>query len=268
MTEKKFALITGASSGIGQAFARKAASAGFNVAITARRQDRLEALAKEIRDEYGVSVDVFVKDLSVVEAGERLIEEIAAQGHSIDMLINNAGFSIASGFLGVDMARHRAFLELTVNAPVALAHGVLPGMIARGWGRIINISSITAYSSGGKGHTLYPGGKSFLLKMAQSLSAEVKEKGVNVTAVMPGFVATEFQQANGMADKMDAGPTKHLQQTPEEIVEEAWRRNESGVELVVPGLAPKAMACAMQALPESLTRMMTRRAAEKYYIGD
>jgi len=85
---------------------------------------------------------------------------------------------------------------------------------------------------------------------------------------MPAFVATEFQTANGMAEQMDQGPTAHLQQRPEEIAEEAWRRNDRGVELVVPGLAPKAMACIMQYVPEPLMRIMTRRAAAKYYIGD
>ena len=264
----KFAFVTGASSGIGAAFARKAAAEGCDVGLTARRGDRLRALASELEDEFGITASVYEKDLSEYGAAESLISDLHNDGRAIDILINNAGFSIAQGFLGVDMARHRAFLELTVNAPVALAHGSLEHMISKGWGRIINISSITAYSSGGKGHTLYPGGKSFLLKMAQSLSAEVQEHGVNVTAVMPGFVATEFQEANGMAEKMDAGPTQNLQQTPEEIVEETWRRNNAGVELVVPGLAPKAMACMMQALPEPIVRAMTRRAAAKYYIGD
>ena len=265
---RKYALITGASSGIGEAFARKAASMTCDIGITARRQDRLETLANDITAEFGVEVDVFPHDLSVANSAETLIETVRSSGRAVDILVNNAGFSIAQGFLGVDMVRHRAFLELTVNTPVGLAHGVLPHMVEQGWGRIINVSSITAFSSGGKGHTLYPAGKSFLLKMAQSLSAEFHEKGINVTAVMPGFVATEFQQANGMAEKMDGGPTKNFTQTPEEIVAEAWRRNDAGVELVVPGLAPKAMACLMQALPEPLTRAMTRKASEKYFIGE
>lgn len=267
MATGNYALITGASSGIGTAFARHAASQGWSVGLTARRTDRLEALADEIRLAFGVEADCFPRDLSEPRSAEALIESVAQAGRTVNCLVNNAGYSIPQCFTGVSLADHRAFLELTVATPVALAHGVLPAMIDSGRGRIINISSITALSSGGKGHTLYPAGKAFLVKFSQSLSAELREKGIHATAVLPGFVETEFQTANGMNDKMQGAPRRFAQQ-PEDIAREAWRRNDEGAEIVVPGLLPKAAALCLQYLPEPLVRALTRRAAEKYYVGD
>jgi short-subunit dehydrogenase len=165
------------------------------------------------------------------------------------------------------LKRQLSYIELSVTGPVALSHHVLPRMIERGFGRIINISSIAAFSSGGKGHTLYPASKSFLVKFSQSLNAEVSSKGVFVTAVCPGFVDTEFQHANNMADKMASTP-KFLKQTADEVAEESWERNDRGVEVVVPGLLPKIAAAALKHLPEQIITPITRSAAEKYYVGD
>ncbi len=265
MLGRRYAVVTGASSGIGAAIARIAVAHNFDVALVARRIDRLHALADELRD-AGASVDVFMADLSEIDAAETLVTKIHERGHEPDALINNAGATVIKGYAGTTWAEQRAFLELTVNTPAALAHAFLPAMLARGWGRVINISSIAALSSGGKGNTLYPAGKSFLLKFSQSLNAEVKDRGVHVTAVLPGFVSTEFQAANNIP--MNGGATRQFSQTPEQVAEEAWSRNEKGHEIVVPGMPPKLAAGLMRALPEPLMRMLTRSAAEKYYVGE
>lgn len=264
---QKYALVTGASSGIGSAFAALAASKGFNVGLSARRLDRLEALADKLKTDHGVEVDVFPQDLSQPQSAEGLLTLVADAGRSVDCLVNNAGYSIPNGFHDTSLEDQRAFLELTIATPIALAHGVLGKMIEKKWGRVINISSITALSSGGKGHTLYPAGKAFLLRFSQSLNAEVAEAGVKVTAVLPGFVQTEFQIANGMNETMGDSP-RRFAQTAEEVAQEAWSRNEKGVEVVVPGLLPKGAALCLQYLPEPLVRFATRRAAEKYYVGN
>jgi len=195
------------------------------------------------------------------------MDVVAERGRTVDCLINNAGYSIPQGFVDVPIEKQQAFLELTVTTPITLAHGLIKAMIKQGWGRIINISSITALSSGGKGHTLYPASKAFLVKFSQSLNAELHEKGINVTAVLPAFVDTEFQIANGMEEKMQGAPRRFAQQ-PEEIASEAWRRNDKGVEIVVPGMMQKCAALCMQYFPEPLMRILTRRAAAQYYIGD
>ncbi|MEQ1819329.1 MAG: SDR family oxidoreductase [Terricaulis sp.] len=261
---RRYALVTGASSGIGEAVARLAAEKGCNVGLTARRRHRLEALASQIRA-VGVEVDVFESDLSIDGAGERLVREVRANGREPDILINNAGATITKGYAGTSWTEQRGLLELTVTSPAALAHAFLPTMLNRRWGRIINISSIAALSSGGKGNTLYPAAKSFLLKFSQSLNAEVKDRGVHVTAVLPGFVATEFQSAN---DIPTDGATRRFAQTAEYVANEAWARNERGHEIVVPGMAPKFAAGLMRVLPEPFMRALTREAAEKYYVGE
>jgi hypothetical protein len=265
MSKRRYALITGASSGIGAAMARLAVSKGFNVGLVARRAERLEALARELRGQ-GAQVDVFVADLAQPGAAQSLARDVKAAGAQVDALVNNAGATITKGFAGTTLDEQNAFLELTVVTPAALAHEFLPGMLERGFGRIINISSIAALSSGGKGNTLYPAGKSFLLKFSQSLNAEVKDRGVHVTAVLPGFVATEFQQANNIP--MAGGAPRRFSQSPEEVAQEAWARNERGHEIVVPGGPPKLAAAVMRVLPEPWMRALTRAAAEKYYVGE
>ena len=267
VTARKLALITGASSGIGAAFARIAASKGFDVALVARREDRLQALARELTEKFNVTARFRTTDLCDPEAPNAICNWLSAAGCDVDVLVNNAGYSIPQSFAGTELSKQLNYIELSVTGPVALSRHVMPGMIGRGWGRIINISSITAFSSGGKGHTLYPASKSFIVKFSQSLNAEVASRGVFVTAVCPGFVDTEFQHANNMADKMNSTP-KFLKQTADEVAEEAWRRNDRGVEVVVPGLLPKIAAATLKYLPEQIVTPLTRSAAEKYYVGD
>ena len=262
---RQLALVTGASSGIGAAFARRAAREGFDVCLVARRRERLAALGETLSAQFGVDASVVAADLAAPEAPAAVLESLGGRG--VDLLVNNAGYSIPGAFARTTYAEQKKFLDLMITTPVALCHGVLPAMIARRSGRIINISSITAFSSGGKGHTLYPAAKSFLVKFSQSLSAEAREKGVRVTAVCPGFVDTEFQIANNMAHAAPPTP-KFALQTPDEIVEESWRRNLAGVEVVVPGALPKLAAAFLRYAPEPLVTPLTRRAAARYFVGD
>jgi hypothetical protein len=266
MTMRRYALVTGASSGIGAAFARLAAERGFDVGLVARRADRLEALANDLR-EAGSQADVFTTDLSIAGAAEALAADVMARRARVDMLVNNAGVTVPKGYAGTTFAQQRAFLDLTVYAPAALSHAFLPAMLEQRWGRIITISSIAALSSGAKGNTLYPAGKSFLLKFSQSLNAETSDRGVHVTAVLPGFVATEFQAANGIPIGEDSA-ARRFSQSAEEVAREAWRRNERGHEIVVPGMPPKLAAALMRILPEPTMRALTRSAAGKYYVGE
>lgn len=265
--ERKLALITGASSGIGAAFARLAAAKGFDLALVARREERLQALASELTAKHRVAVKVRSTDLCARDAPSAVCDWVMAGDRTVDVLINNAGYSIPQSFAATPLEEQLRYVELSVTGAVALTRLALPGMIAKRWGRIINIASITAFSSGGKGHTLYPASKSFMVKFSQSLSAETASKGVNVTAVCPGFVETEFQKANNMADKMASTP-KFLKQTAVEVAAEAWTRNDRGVEVVVPGFLPKIAAATMKLLPEQIVTPITRSAAAKYYVGD
>ncbi len=265
--KKRLALITGASSGIGASFARHAAAKGFDVALCARRLDRLEALANEIKATWPVNAFAIEADLAHTDSPHKIIESITARDRSVDVLINNAGFSIPKGFVWSSLEVQKRFLTVTIDAPMSLTHLALPKMIEKGWGRIINISSITAFSQGGKGHTLYPAGKSFLVKFSQSLNAEVQAHGIHVSAICPAFVKTEFHIANDMEDQIRNQDAWYWQ-TPEEIATEAWRRNERGVEVIVPGFVPKIAATVLKLVPEQFSKPFTRKAAESYYVGD
>jgi short-subunit dehydrogenase len=262
---RPLALISGASSGIGAAFARALAARGYDLVLTARRGDRLQALADELDQAHDVQSRVVVQDLSEVGASEAILNAIAATGRPIDMLVNNAGFSIAESFAAVPWSRQRDFLMTLVVNACGLAHGVIPGMVAQGQGRIINVASMAAFAPGVAGHSLYPGAKSLMLTFSQALDAEYRGAGLKVTAVCPGFTRTEFAQANGTGAVMDASP-RRLFQTPEQVVDAALRANDRGRVVVIPGWYNALAAGLMRHLPTGLVRAILMRASAKYHL--
>src|ERR1700753_1844232 len=163
-SQRPLALVTGASSGIGEAFARALAARGHDLALVARRADRLEALAAELSAEHGIENFAVPADLAAWEACETVLAAVAARGRVVDVLVNNAGFSIAQSFAGVPWARQRDFLMTLVVNVCGLVAGVIPGMVERGRGAIINVASLTAFAPGVEGHSLYPGAKSLSVK--------------------------------------------------------------------------------------------------------
>ena len=194
----KAALVTGASSGMGAVFARRLAAEGHDVALVARRRDRLQALADELTARYGVQALVIPADLSTQTATSTIMAALDAR--PVAVLINAAGYSLASDYAATPWAEEEACVMTLVMAVCALTHAVLPSMLERRRGRIISISSLLALSQGGPGHTLYPAAKSFVLKFMLSLDAEVRAHGVRITCVLPGSTASEFQSANGTAE--------------------------------------------------------------------
>jgi short-subunit dehydrogenase len=264
---RRLALITGASSGIGEAFARAYAARGYDLAITARRQDRLQALAAELDARHGAGVLVIAADLAGWEAHLPILEAIEAAGRHVDVLVNNAGFGVAQTFVGVPWERQRDFLMTLVVNACALAHAVIPGMVERRWGRIVNVASLAAFSPGAAGHSLYPGAKSLMVKFSQSLDAELKDKGIKVTALCPGFTRTGFAEAEGTQHLMDQAP-RTFWQTAEEVVQAAIAANERGKVVEVPGWHNKLAATLLQVLPDSLLGPLIDRGAAKYRLED
>lgn len=265
MTQLSF-LITGASSGIGEAFARAYAKRGYSLTLVARRLDRLEALAAELKTHYNTNSTCIACDLSESAAVTRLIETIKTQNLRVDGLINNAGYSVARTYAATDWKSQADFICVCVTTPSQLTHAFLPAMIARGFGRIINLSSIAAFSEGASGHTLYPAAKSFMLKFSRSLAAEVKDKGVFVTALCPGATQSEFHDANGMKDIMHKNPLPSM--TALSVVELGIEANEAGREVIVPGLTNKIATWAMAHLPDGFITPLVRKAAKKYQLKD
>ena len=263
----RLALVTGASSGIGAGFARALAARGWDLALVARRADRIEALAAELAAAHGIVAFALPADLAVAEAHEAIVQAVAARGRHVDMLVNNAGFSIPQSFAAVPWSRQRDFLiTLVVNA-CGLAHAVLPGMVERGDGRIINVASLAGFAPGVAGHTLYPGAKSLMISFSQGLDAEYGPGGVRVTAVCPGFTRTGFAEANGTEAVMATAP-RRLFQTVEQVVEAALRANDRGRVVVVPGWHNALAVALMRALPMGLVRRILMRGSAKYHLGD
>ena len=264
---RPLALVTGASAGIGAAFARALAARGMDLALVARRLDRLEALAAALRKDHPVDAFAIQADLSVVDAHLPIMAALKGRGRDIDMLVNNAGFSLPKTYAATTWAEQRDFTMTLVMAVCGLTHAALPTMLARGGGSIINVSSMAALSPGGAGHTLYPAAKSFVLKFSLSLDAEVRAKGVKVTCVIPGFTESEFAVANGTSDVLALSPRAFFM-TAEKVVEATLAANDRGHVLSIPGAHNKFAAGLMKYLPDGITAPLIRKAAEKYSVKD
>jgi short-subunit dehydrogenase len=263
--QNRLALVTGASSGIGAAFAQALAQRGYDLALTARRADRLTALAGELSSRYGVEAFAIPADLSLLGAHQTVLDAVAARGRSVDILVNNAGYSIAQSFAAVPWKEQQDFLMTLVVNACGLAHGVIPGMAERGEGRIVNVASLAGFAPGVAGHSLYPGAKSLMISFSQALDAEYGPAGVKVTAVCPGFTQTEFAAANGTGAVMDAAP-RRLFQTAGQVVAAALNANDHGKVLVIPGWHNAIAAALMHYLPQGLVRAILMRASAKYHL--
>ncbi len=258
-------LVTGASSGIGAEFARELASQGFDLVLVARRLERLDELGQELHAKYNVKVTNFRADLANRIVVDELIANIKTKNIKIYGLINNAGLSIASLFLQTEYKKQIDFLELCIITPTTLINAFLPEMVKAGEGRIINVSSMVAFSNGAAGHTLYPAAKSYVLKMTRSIAAEIKGTGVKITALCPGATESEFQTVNGVAAKI--GKDNFLKPMPtSKVVEEALKANEAGKEQVITGFANKFAVAMMKFMPEFILTPIIRNAAKKYSV--
>jgi short-subunit dehydrogenase len=262
---RPLALVTGASAGIGAAFARAYAARGYDLALVARRADRLEALAEALSAAHGIDAFAIPQDLGGWEACGAVLAAVAARGRTVDALVNNAGFSIAQSFGDVPWSRQRDFLMTLVVNACGLAHGVIPGMVARRRGEIVNVGSLAAFAPGVAGHSLYPGAKSLSVKWTQSLAAELEGAGVRVTCVCPGFTLTEFAAANGTQEVMDQAPRRFFQ-TPEQVVEATFRALDRGKVVVVPAWWNRLVVALLRLTPESISIPLIRRGSAKYHL--
>lgn len=251
------ALVTGASAGIGAAFARLLAAEGYSLLLVARRAERLQALATELATQHGVRCEVLAADLADPRAPEAIVTFAQARGMAIDVLINNAGLSGKSAFAGTPWPTLAAELQLMVTAVTELCHRVLPGMRERGWGRIVNLSSLAAFSPPGAS-LLYTGIKSYVLGMSQSLDMELKPQGIHVTALCPGFTRSEFHDSMGTREAADRLPGL-LWQEADEVVREGWAAVMKGKPVCVPGAVNKLIASTVRPLPVALQYQLGSR---------
>ncbi|OYX32037.1 MAG: dehydrogenase [Caulobacterales bacterium 32-69-10] len=259
---RRLALVTGASAGIGAAFARTYAAAGYDVALTARRGDRLETLAAEIGRDHGVEAYPLAADLADPAAPERLMQEIAARGRVVDALVNNAGYGRIGPYAASDWAEHRAFLQVMTVAVAELAHRALPGMAERRFGRIINVASLLALTPAIPDHGLYSAAKAFVVKFSEGLHLETLGTGVHVTAVCPGLTRSEFHTDPALRAPTEPAPT-WLWMRAEAVAEQGFEASEANRPVCVTGAANKAVAAAAHLLPPSWGLAMVARRYRK-----
>ncbi|WP_411819310.1 SDR family oxidoreductase [Hyphococcus formosus] len=259
----KWALITGASAGIGATFARAYAAKGANIILVARREDRLTALAAELEKAHGVKTKIIAADLSVASAPQEIFDRLKADGTPVDILVNNAGYGMPGYFTENDWPAHREYLELMLNSYVQLSRLFLPGMIERNYGRIIQVASVAGLVPGSAGHTLYGPIKAFLVSFAQSLAAENEGKGVKSSALCPGFTYSEFHDVNSTRGLVSQLP-KYMFMEAEPVVEGAIRAVENGPVVYVPGRWNKFSAGLMRTVPRTWAQSLMKKQSARF----
>jgi short-subunit dehydrogenase len=247
---RRLALITGASAGIGAAFARILASHGYDVALTARRADRLEALAAEIRLRYGVEAYAIPADLADPAGVDAVLAGVEAQGRVVDTLVNNAGYGLPGTYATTAWADQGKFLQVMLTSVCELTHKVLPGMVERKFGRIVNVASLAGLVPGAAGHTLYAATKGFLVKFSQSLHLENLSTGVHVSALCPGFTYSEFHDVNGTRAQVSQSLPEWLWMGADEVAATGYEAVEANRPVCVPGAPNKTIAAIAKLLPD------------------
>jgi len=250
--------VTGASTGIGAAFARRLAGDHFDLALVARSRDRLVELASGLEKDHGVTCAVLPADLTAAKDRERIAAAIAGDKGS-ELLINNAGFGTVGPFAQLDFEREEDEIRLNVIALTRLTRAALPGLIERGRGSIINVSSMAAFQPAPLNAT-YAATKAFVNSFSESLSEELRGSGVQVMALCPGFTRTEFQERAGI----DASGIPSLAwMSAEAVVDAAVAAYARGDAVCVPGFGNWAMSSVTAAMPRALVRRLLGAASAR-----
>jgi short-subunit dehydrogenase len=260
---RPLSLVTGASSGIGASFARQLAALGHDLVLTARRVERLEALAGELFDKHGARVIVLPYDLADPDTPRALCDELEQRDLQVDWLINNAGYGVPGTFVANDWATHADSLQVLLTAPSELIRRLLPGMRLRGRGRIINVASLAGHVPGPAGHTLYAASKAYLIKFSQSLALENHAAGVNVCALCPGFTWSEFHDVTGTRDKMNKLPG-FMWLEAEDVVRQGIAAVERGDVVYIPGRVNRVIKTVVQLMPDRLAMWLSARESKRY----
>lgn len=254
MTEPTYALITGASSGIGECFARALAARKLNLALVARSKAKLVALAGELASRYGIRAVALDADLSVPGAATSLTERLAAEKIFVDRLINNAGFGARGEFWKLPLDRQQQLLRLNIDAVVELTHRLVPAMIARRHGAIVNVSSTASFQPVPY-TSVYSASKAFVTSFSMSLAEELRPYGIKVVTLCPGGTQTNFFVAGDYHRRTLPGGL----QPPEEVVEEALRALDRNGGLVIPRFMNKLSIFSQRLVPRSAVARVTAR---------
>ena len=257
---KGLALVTGASAGIGAAYAGRLAARGYDLLLVARRRDRLETLARELERKHPVRAEVLPADLTQ-RAYLKAVEDRMVSANNLAFLVNNAGIGIRGRFEETDLERQEQMHQLHIVAPVRLTHAALRGMVARRNGVIVNVSSSAAFAQS-PWNTTYNASKTWMNAFTEALWLEMKADGVpvKVQALCPGFTVTEFHDVMGVDRKI---VPDSWWMTSEEVVDASLRGLERGKLIVIPGWRYKAYFLGLTLMPSYLRRRLTVMMARK-----
>ena len=250
----QWALVTGATAGIGESFTRLLASKGYNIALVARDEVRLHERAAGLREKYGIQTFVLPADLAT-KSGVKSVEKYI-QSYEIEVLINNAGFGINKAFTVSDLGDEQDLLNVLVRAPMRLMHVILPGMKERKSGTVINVSSVAGFIAGGT----YSAAKSYLTVLSESLNTELKGTGVIVSALCPGFTRTEFHQRGRMKMK---GLPSFMWLNADKLVAQSWKDAQAHQPVSVPGWQYKLLVAIISIAPRSFVRQIGMNVRKK-----
>jgi uncharacterized protein len=242
-------LITGASAGIGEQFARQLAARGYNVFLVARRRERIRDLAAELEREHGVRADFVACDLGDPTARDALAETAARREVEVDVLINNAGFG-TTGDVHSDPDRQTGMVRVNCEAPVALTAAFLPAMVERGRGGVLNVASVAAFQPV-PSQAVYGATKAFMLSFSEALASELRKTGVSATALCPGPVETEFTEVAAFKRPASEMPS-FIWSSPEDVARAGLEGLEKGKRVVIPGVGNRAAASMGHYTPHSL----------------
>ncbi|HEV7298624.1 MAG TPA: SDR family oxidoreductase [Tepidisphaeraceae bacterium] len=249
-----FALVTGASSGIGRDLARLLAADGYSLVLVARNEAALELIAAALR-QSGVTVRVIVKDLSDPASAPDLVAELTDRGIAIDILINNAGFGTHGPFADADVSQQMAMIQVNIATLTHLTRLLLPGMIKSGRGRIMNVASVAGFLPGPL-MAVYYASKAYVLSFSEALSSELRHKGITVTAVCPGPTGTDFfNRANVRNSKL----TTISMMSSERVAKIGYDAMMAGRRLSVTGLNNRLLTVATRLLPRALVLKAAKR---------
>ncbi len=256
---KAIALITGASSGIGAAFARRLADNGFDLILIARREELLVNLCKELKDTKGINAEYMLIDLEK-DNELKIVEERIKKTPNLEILVNNAGFGGGNkAFYEIPIEDHINMVKVHNIAPLQLAHAAIPGLLIKGKGAIINVSSIGSFSP--SSGVMYSTTKNFLNYLSESLDLLLKKRGIKIQALCPGFTTTDFHKKLGYGSEHPVYRRKFM--TAEKVVETSLKALKKGKVYCIPGFRNKLLAFLLRKLPKRVLIFAYRKMFSK-----
>ncbi|MDX2416215.1 MAG: SDR family oxidoreductase [Xanthomonadales bacterium] len=266
--QKPWALVTGASAGIGAEFCRQLAGKGYQLVLVARRDEKLRAIADELMNSHATRSLIIAADLSQKDACETIVERLALENISIEYLVNNAGYGLPGSFHVPSWQEHADFIQVMMTAVCELTWRLLPGMQERGRGFIVNVASVAGLVASSAGHTLYGASKSFLIRFSEALALENEDTGVKVCALCPGFTYSEFHDVNGTREMISKLPAYLWLDAKDVVADTVQAMSDNKVKpVVIPGRQYKMIVFANRYLPW-LASILVKRNAKHFRVLD